>query len=126
MMVKKILVVDDEPDFCEALRDFLESKGYVVAVVLSGEEALPAYMQENPDVVLLDIHMPGKTGLEILRELKAHDPEAAVIMLTTIVDEPFAKQARAEGGFEYITKPINPDYVYRALATAMGLIGPDA
>ena len=123
---KKVLVVDDEPDFCDALRDFLTSKGYEVAVVLSGEEALPAYMQEKPDVVLLGIQMPGKNGLEILREFKAHDPEAAVIMLTTIVDEPLAKQARAKGALEYITKPINPDYVDRVLATAMGLIGPDA
>ncbi|MDV2496471.1 MAG: response regulator [bacterium] len=125
-MAKKILVVDDEPDFCEALRDFLGSKGFEVAIALSGEEALPAYMQEKPDVVLLDIQMPGMDGLETLRELKALDPEAAVIMLTTIVDEPLAKQARAKGALEYITKPIDMDYLDTTIATTLGLIGPDA
>ena len=126
MTAKKILVVDDEPDFCDALRDFLASKGYEVAVVLNGEEALPAYMQEKPDVVLLDIQMPGKDGLQVLRELKAIDPAASVIMITAVQDEGIARQARAEGALEYITKPISPDYVDRALATAMELIGPDA
>jgi len=125
-MAKKILVVDDEPDFCEALRDFLGSKGFEVAIALSGEEALPAYMQEKPDVVLLDIQMPGMDGLETLRALKAIDPEAAVIMLTTIVDEPLAKQARAKGALEYITKPIDMDYLDTTIATTLGLIGPDA
>ncbi len=125
MKAKKILVVDDEPDFCDALRDFLTSKGYEVAVVLSGEEALPAYMQEKPDVVLLDIQMPGKDGLQVLRELKAIDPAARVIMITALMEEEVAKQALVEGAFEYITKPIDPDYLELALMTSLALSDAD-
>ena len=125
MTAKKILVVDDEPDFCDALRDFLTSKGYEVAVVLNGEEALPAYMQEKPDVVLLDIQMPGKDGLQVLRELKAIDPAARVIMITALMEEEVAKQALVEGAFEYITKPIDPDYLELALMTSLALSDAD-
>ncbi len=124
-MAKKILVVDDEPDFCEALRDFLGSKGFEVAIALSGEEALPAYMQERPDVVLLDVQMPGMDGLETLRELKAFDQGANVIMVTVIADDEIAKRAMAEGAIDYITKPVDYDYLVLAIITKIGLLGSD-
>ena len=124
-MAKKILVVDDEPDFCEALRDFLGSKGFEVAIALSGEEALPAYMQEKPDVVLLDIQMPGMDGLETLRELKALDQGANVIMVTVIEDDEIAKRAMVEGAIDYITKPVDHDYLVLAIMTKTGLLGSD-
>ena len=121
-MAKKILVVDDEPDFCDALRDFLRSKGFEVAIALSGEEALPAYMQEKPDVVLLDIQMPGMDGLETLREIKALDQGANVIMVTVIEDDEIAKRAMAEGALDYITKPVDYDYLLLALITKIRLL----
>ena len=124
-MAKKILVVDDEPDFCEALRDFLGSKGFEVAIALSGEEALPAYMQEKPDMVLLDIQMPGMDGLETLRELKALDQGANVIMVTVIEDDEIAKRAMAEGAFDYITKPVDRDYLELALITKIRILEGD-
>ncbi len=125
MTAKKILVVDDEPDFCEVLRDFLGSKGYEVAIALSGEEALPAYMQEKPDVVVLDIQMPGMDGLETLRELKALDQGANVIMVTVIEDDEIAKRAMAEGAFDYITKPVDRDYLELALITKIRILEGD-
>ncbi len=127
-MSNKILVVDDEPDFCEALGDFLEAKGCSVLEAHDGDQALAVYRQERPDVVLLDMRMPGMDGLETLRELKAIDQGANVIMVTAVHEEEIAKLALAEGALDYITKPVSPDYVYRALALAraMGLIGPDA
>ncbi len=125
MTVKKILVVDDEPDFCEALRDFLGSKGFKVAIALSGEEALPAYMQEKPDMVLLDIQMPGMDGLETLRELKALDQGANVIMVTVIEDDEIAKRAMAEGALDYITKPVDHDYLMLAIITKIALLESD-
>ncbi len=126
MMAHRILVVVDDPSVREAVRAFLVEKGLSVTNAHSGEQALEVYEQERPDVVLLDVRMPGKDGLATLRELKAHDPAAAVIMLTTIVDEPLAKQARAKGALEYITKPIDMDYLDTTIATTLGLIGPDA
>ncbi|MDV2504709.1 MAG: response regulator, partial [bacterium] len=83
-MLGKILVVDDEEFFCRELRRFLEGKGYNVLEAYSGDEALEVYRQERPDVVLLDIRMPGKDGLETLKELKELDPEASVIMVTAV------------------------------------------
>ncbi len=121
-MTNKILVVDDEPDFCEALREFLADKGFSVMEANSCEEALEAYSQERPDVVLLDVIMPGKDGRETLQELKAFDPEASVIMVTAVHEEDLALEAMADGAFDYITKPFNPDYLEMALMTKIGLI----
>ena len=126
-MKNKILVVDDERDYCEALQDLLKANGYQVVSVLRGEEALPAYRQHQPDVVLLDILMPGKDGLETLQELKAFDPEASVIMVTAFHEEKFALQALADGALDYITKPLNPNYLEMALkmACAGGIDNPE-
>ena len=121
-MTNKILVVDDEPDFCEALRDFLADKGFTVMEANSCEEALEAYSQERPDVVLLDVLMPGKDGRETFKELKAFDPEVSVIMITAVHEEDLALQALADGAFDYITKPFNPDYLEMALMTKIGLL----
>jgi len=123
MIPKKILIVDDEPDFCDALRDFLRSKGFEVAIALSGEEALPAYMQEKPDVVLLDIQMPGMDGLETLQELKVLDQGANVIMVTAIEDDEIVMRAMAEGALDYIIKPVDLYYLVLGLTTKSGLFG---
>ncbi len=116
-----ILVVDDELLFCDVMRRFLEKKGYRVLVAHDGYEALAVYEQERPDVMLLDMNMPGKDGLETLRDLKALDPEAVVFMVTAAAEEHLSTQARAEGALEYITKPIRFDYLEAALLTTIGL-----
>ena len=121
-MTNKILVVDDEPDFCEALREFLEEKGFTVIEANSCEEGLSAYRQHRPDIVLLDIQMPGKDGRETLQKLKAFDPEVNVIMITALHEEDLALEAMAEGAFDYITKPVNPYYLEMALMTKIGLL----
>jgi DNA-binding NtrC family response regulator len=108
LRVNKIMVVDDEPYVCQVLEEFLESKGYRVVCAYSGDEALALYSKESPDLVLLDIRMPGKDGIETLKELRAMDPEAGVFMVTGVLEEDVAKKARHEGAYEYITKPVNP------------------
>ena len=124
-MVKKVMVVDDEPAVCKLLSDFLEDKGYVVKEVYEGEKVVEAYLQTRPDVVLLDVKLPGKDGLEVLRELRAIDPKVSVIMVTAVHQEEIAKKAMYEGAFDYITKPINPDYLELSLMIKMALIGGD-
>lgn len=116
MKPKKILVVDDEPLNCEMLQELLQDEGYQVAVAFSGDEALEATEMEMPDLVLLDIRMPGKGGLDTLRELKALHPDLAAIVLTGLHDRALAEQAKAEGAAGFITKPIQPDRL-------LGLIG---
>ena len=122
-MLKKVLIVDDDPDFCDVLRDFLRSKGFEVAITLSGERALLAYMQEIPDVVLLDIQMPGPHGLEILRELKVLDQGANVIIVTAIEDDEIVMRAMAEGALDYIIKPVDPYDLVLGLTKKTGLFG---
>ncbi len=122
-MPSKILVVDDERSVCKELCRFLKGKGFSVVEAYSGDEALEAYKLESPDVVLLDIRMPGKDGVETLHELKALDPEASVIMVTAVHEEEIAKQAMVEGAFDYITKPIDRGYLEMALMTKLALIG---
>ena len=119
------MLVDDEPDFCDALRDFLRIRGFEVAIALSGEEALPAYMQEKPDVVLLDIQMPGMDGLETLRELKVLDQGANVFMVTAVEKDELAKQAMNEGAFDYIIKPVDHNYLELVLMTKLALLAGD-
>jgi len=125
-MDKKVLVVDDEPLFCEMVRRFLEGRGYSVVEAYDGDQALVVYDQARPDVILLDVRMPGKDGLQVLRELKVIDPAASVIMVAAVRDEELARMARAEGALEYITKPVDLDYLDSVIATTMGLIDADA
>ncbi len=121
----KILVVDDEPSARRELRKFLEGKGYDVVEASSGDEGVEVYRQERPDVVLLDIMMPGMSGLAALQELRALDPEASVIMVTVLHHEELAKQAMDEGAFDYVTKPIDRDYLEVALMTKLALLAGD-
>ncbi len=107
----KILVVDDEPLFRKMLRRFLVGEGFSVIEARDGDEAILAYKNQRADVVLLDVRMPGKDGLETLRELKANDPEVRVMMLTAVCDEDVIDQALADGAADYVTKPINLKYL---------------
>ena len=121
----KVLVVDDEVSVCKVLRKFLVSIGCEVVEAYGGDEALALYIKERPDVVLLDIRMPGKDGLETLREFKALDPMVKVIMVTAVHEEGLAKRTILEdGAFDYITKPVNPDYL-EALIAKVILLGAD-
>ncbi|MDA2916657.1 response regulator [Nitrospinae bacterium AH_259_B05_G02_I21] len=119
-MLKKILVVDDEPDSCEALGDFLGAKGYSVLETHSGDQALGVYRQEDPDVVLLDIRMPGKDGLEVLEGIRQQDADAAVIMLTAVHDMDTVVRAMELGANDYLVKPINREQLVVSLRLAMG------
>lgn len=115
MSVRKILIVDDDPFACDILRKFLVGKGYQAVLTYRSGNATALYRQEWPDVVLLDIRMPGKDGLEILQEIKAMDPRANVIIVTAVRDDAVAKRAKAEGALEYVKKPINPHILEQLL-----------
>lgn len=121
-MAKKIMVVDDEPLICELLQEFLVDQGYRTIIAQSGEEALKAYMRYRPDVVLLDVLMPGKSGLEVLRELKALDPNVAVVLVTAVREKEVIEQAKAEGVLDYINKPIDKDHLGLTLRNRVSVL----
>jgi len=115
----KILVVDDEVEVVRLLKDFLTSKGYEVHTALNGAEAIALVKEVKPDIVLLDIIMPGIGGIDTLKEIKKIDPTTAVIMITAVIDEELANRAVKLGAFDYITKPINIDYLETCVMVKM-------
>lgn len=109
-MTKKILVVDDEPDVLLLCRVNLEFEGYDVAVAHDGEEALSFITREEPDLVLLDVMMPGMDGWQVLSAIKS-DPSKKhipVVMLTAKVQDRDQIRGWTSGVVDYVTKPFNP------------------
>ena len=117
-MPSKILVVDDEPDFCEALRDLLEGSGFSVTEAYNGDQALEAYKRERPDVVLLDVRMPGQSGLEVLKEIGQQTHDALVIMTTAVDEVATAVEAMKLGAYDYLVKPISNEHLNTTLDRA--------
>lgn len=115
----RILVVDDEPGVLEVLKEFLETRGYQVTTAGSGAEALKAVQAERPHLVLLDIMMPGMNGLEALPRILEIDRTIGVMMLTAVDDYKIVKQAIGKGAYDYITKPINFDYLELSILTRL-------
>ena len=109
-MSRKILVVDDEISIGEIFRDYFSEEGYVVLLATDAPKALELVSIEHPDLVLLDIKLPGMDGLECLREIKKKLPDTVVVMLTGVQDEEVAKQAIRRGAYEYMTKPMDLQY----------------
>lgn len=117
MKAKTILVVDDKIENRELISFHLIQNGYQVIKAESGHAALDAIRIENPDLVLLDIKMPGMDGIETLKKIKTMAPSIPVAMVTAVWDENEAKKAMEAGAFEYITKPIDFEYLKLAILT---------
>ena len=111
----RVLVVDDEPDARELLSEFLMAKGYAVLTASNGEEALRKLKEERPHLILLDIRMPKMDGMETLRRVREIDHEVGVIMVTAVHEEETGRQALEMGAFDYITKPLDFQYLERSL-----------
>lgn len=103
----KVLIVDDEVEVCDALKTFLGLKKYEVEMALDGPTALKKVENFKPDIVLLDIKMPGMTGIDVLKEIRKFNPEIGIIMVSAIVDEKTTNKTIQLGAYEYIKKPIN-------------------
>lgn len=117
MEPKRILVVDDEPGVLEIVRINLEWEGYQVLEAQDGMEGLKAARQSHPDLVILDVMMPGLNGWQVLQAIEA-DPNLAgtpVIMLTVVEDDLSMIQGLEMGAVEYICKPFNPVELVQAV-----------
>jgi two-component system nitrogen regulation response regulator NtrX len=107
MAGEHILIVDDEPAIQSALRGVLEDEGYRVRAVGSGEAALALLAEETPDLVFLDIWMPGKDGLDTLAQIKRLRPEATVVMISGHGTIETAVRATRLGAYDFIEKPLS-------------------
>ena len=105
----RVLVVDDEPMVCLALTNWLEEENYFAQAVEDGPQAVQAVREENWDIVLLDLRMPGMDGMEVLKQVKEIAPQTVVIMMTAYASIPGAVQAMQEGAYDYIVKPLDVD-----------------
>ena len=103
----RILVADDDESFRTMLTRYLASQGYKVEAAADGDAALDAVKRSKPDIVLLDIAMPGKDGMEVLKELAKNSPDTGVLMITGNEEEDLARACLKNGAFDYLAKPFN-------------------
>lgn len=111
----KVLVVDDAAFMRVRLSSLLRQAGHQVVEASNGVEAVEAYEAEKPDLVFMDITMPEMDGLEVLRRLRARDPEARVVMCTALGQQSMVIEAIKSGARDFIVKPFQPDRVLQAV-----------
>jgi len=102
----KILVVDDEPTICSMMTVFLTQIGYAVRTVNSGDDAIKVFDEDPPDMVLLDISMPGMRGIDVLQLMKIRKADCGIIMLSAYGDDQTIREALEMGAYCYIQKPM--------------------
>ena len=106
-----VMVVDDDFRVCQLFERILGEEGYSVVTATSGEEALTVAAEAAPDLVVLDIVMPGMGGVATLRELHRRGVRAAVIMLTAQGSVETAREAMMLGAWDYVTKPFSLEFL---------------
>jgi DNA-binding NtrC family response regulator len=115
----KILVVDDEVKACGLMKKFLERRNYLVESANNGEEALHKIKEFEPEVILLDILMPGIRGDKIIKLIKKWKPELEVIVTTAVIEKGTHEFYKNEGAFSCVQKPLHYDSLIEELEVAL-------
>ena len=118
--MKRVLIVEDETIMRESLRDWLKDEGYEVDTAESGEEALQKIGKIEFGVAVLDLRLPGKDGLEVLREATAQNPKFKGVIITAYPSVETAVEAMKIGAVSYIVKPFAPDALEKAIEEVLG------
>ena len=118
-MFPSVLIVDDEPSILQTLSGLLSDEGFDVATAANGYEALKVIDADSPDLVLLDIWMPGLDGIETLKEIKKDNPHIQVIIITGHGTIETAVRATKLGAFDLIEKPLSIDKIIVAINNAL-------
>ena len=125
-MKEKVLLVDDEEEFVETLAERMRTRGMDVSTSNSGADALQLVDEEDFDVVVLDLKMPGIDGLEALKRIKHRRPDIQVVLLTGYASVANGVEAIKEGALEFLEKPVDlaslTDAIHKAKATKMVLV----
>jgi DNA-binding response OmpR family regulator len=117
-MGQKILVVDDELEIVKVVRAYLEQSGFRVITASDGQQALTVFRHEQPDLIVLDLNLPQRDGLDVCRAIR-HDSNVPIIMLTARVEEPDRLIGLEIGADDYITKPFSPREVVARVRTVL-------
>jgi len=107
----KVLIVDDEPDTLEILQALLSIEGYNIIIASTGEDGVKEAQKEKPEVILMDINLPGIDGNEALRRIRQNNPLQSVIMLTAFATVDNAIQALKEGATDFVKKPFENEHL---------------
>jgi DNA-binding response OmpR family regulator len=124
-----ILVVDDNADNAHIIRDYLEARGYPITVAYNGDDALKAFEEVKPALVLLDVMMPGRDGWQVCREMKQHPilgRNVRVIMVTALDDWVNKRQALQTGADDFVEKPFELSKLVATVERNMKQIAPNA
>ena len=119
----RILIVDDEQSVREVLSEYFTEQGYSVENAGGGEEALALVQRSTPDLVLLDVRMPGIDGVETLRRIREIAPDVSVIMVTANEDVALARETLKLGALDYVAKPFDFVYLERAIMAGLAQSG---
>ncbi|MBW1642050.1 MAG: sigma-54-dependent Fis family transcriptional regulator, partial [Deltaproteobacteria bacterium] len=118
-MFPSILIVDDEPTIQQSLSGILSDEGFEISIASNGYEALQIIQKDSPDLVLLDIWMPGIDGIETLKEIKKENPNIQVIIITGHGTIETAVTATKLGAFDLIEKPLSIDKIIVSISNAL-------
>jgi DNA-binding response OmpR family regulator len=123
-MGQSVLVVDDDPTVSDVVRRYLERDGFSVRLADDGPSALAAFAKEHPDLVVLDLMLPGIDGLEVCRRMRAEAPELPVVMLTALGEESDRVLGLEIGADDYITKPFSPRELVLRVRSVLRRVAP--
>jgi len=123
MQKRSVLIVDDEPIVRESIKDWLSDAGYNVSMAETGEEAMDLIEKQDFSVMVLDIRLPGKTGLTVLREVKAQRPWIKSIIITAYPSEESTREASELGAIDYRVKPVAPDDLEKLIRETIDSVG---
>lgn len=107
MSQTKVLIVDDEMEFASTLAERLQMRGYIAKSVYCAEDAITLSRNDPPDVMLLDLRMPGMSGIKVLQAIKQFNPSIEVIMLTGLGPSEESAEVMKSGAVDYIMKPVD-------------------
>jgi len=120
-LLKKILVVDDDPVIAKSFARVLSAKGYAVITAATGEEALAKLEHEEYDAVFTDIKMPGMSGIEVTKQIKANQPWLPVVIITGVGSDKNQHEAAELGVSEFMHKPLTPEMIERSAELAVSM-----
>jgi DNA-binding NtrC family response regulator len=118
----KILIVDDDTNLLSVLKNFFAEEGYAIATCSNGLEAIRKCGEQDYDLVITDIMMPGATGLDVLREVRKVEPQIMVVLITGFASLESAVKAIREGAYDYITKPFKLEEISIVVKNALDRI----